>query len=334
MVLVEVSAAGCVGVGWTYGHTAAALLIDDILSAVVRGRAVADVAASWSAMVDAIRNLGHAGVGASAVAAVDTALWDLKARVLGIPLADLLGRAVPDAAVYGSGGFTSYGDEGLRDQLGAWAGDGFGAVKLKVGRQPHEDVERVRIVRQAVGPDVEIYVDANGAYGRKQALAFAEDVAGLGVTWFEEPVSSDDLDGLRFLRARIPAGMDVAAGEYGSDSFYFRRMLDAGAVDVLQADVTRCAGITGFLHVAALAAAASIPLSAHTSPTLHIAPCCAAAGVKNIEWFHDHVRIEGLVLDGAPQPVNGRLAPDPNAVGIGVDVKWSDIDRWVVWSSQ
>ena len=120
---------------------------------------------------------------------------------------------------------------------------------MKIGRHPADDLGRVRAAREAIGPDAELFVDANGAYSRKQALAQAERFAELGVTWFEEPVSSDDLDGLRLIRDRGPAGMDIAAGEYGYDLFYFRRMLDAGAVDVLQADATRCGGITGFLRV-------------------------------------------------------------------------------------
>src|SRR5207248_1073491 len=155
----------------------------------------------------------------------------------------------------------------------------------------------------AIGPEAQLYVDANGAYTRKQALAQAEAFAEIGVIWFEEPVSSDDLDGLRLLRDRSPAGIRIAAGEYGYDLFYFRRMLEAGAVDVLQADATRCAGVTGFLAAAALCEAHNMPFSAHTAPSLHTHLCCAAATVMNVEYFHDHARIERLLLDGAREPV-------------------------------
>ena len=156
-----------------------------------------------------------------------SALWDLKARLLDLPLVTLLGAVRDAAPVYGSGGFTSYSLEQLRDQLGGWAAQGIRRVKMKIGTHPADDPGRVRAARDAIGPDVELFVDANGAYSRKQALAQAEAFAELDVRWFEEPVSSDDLDGLRLLRDRAPAGMDIAAGEYGYDLFYFRRMLEA-----------------------------------------------------------------------------------------------------------
>src|SRR5207249_4099561 len=120
----------------------------------------------------------------------------------------------------------------------------------------------------------------------------------------------------------------IAAGEYGYDLPYFRRMLEAQAVDVLQADATRCAGITGFLRVAALCEAYGIPLSAHTAPALHLHPCCAAAPVCHIEYFHDHARIETMLFDGAVQPVDGALAPDLSRPGLGLELKRPDAERY------
>lgn len=226
-----------------------------------------------------------------AISAVDSALWDLKAKLLNIPLASLLGSAQPSVEVYGSGGFTSYSIEKLQKQLSGWVEKGIKAVKMKIGRHLDKDVARVKAARKAIGQHAGLFVDANGAYSRKQALAIAERFAELGVSWFEEPVTSDDLEGLR-VRDRAPAGMDIAAGEYGYDVVYFKRMLDAQAVDVQQADASRCAGISEFLRVGALCDAANMPMSAHTSPSLHLHPCCALPRLRNIEYFHDHVRIE------------------------------------------
>jgi L-alanine-DL-glutamate epimerase-like enolase superfamily enzyme len=266
---------------------------------------------------------------------VDVALWDLKAKLLGQPLFRLLGAARAAAPVYGSGGFTSYGDKQLRDQLGGWAGQGIPRVKMKVGTRPEQDLDRAKAARAAVGDRVELFVDANGAYSRKQALAFAGRFADLGVTWFEEPVSSDDLDGLRLLRDRGPAGMDVAAGEYGYQPLYFRRMLEAGAVDVLQADASRCGGITGFLKTADLCEAFGLPLSAHCAPALHLHPCCAVtADFRHLEYFHDHARIERMLFDGAAVPVNGELRPDPARPGLGLEFKRKDAERFRVWATE
>jgi L-alanine-DL-glutamate epimerase-like enolase superfamily enzyme len=263
-----------------------------------------------------------------AISAVDCALWDLKARLLNLPLVKLLGQMRGGATLYGSGGFTSYTDRQLADQLSGWTQQGIASVKMKIGRDAKRDLERVRVARQAIGDEPELYVDANGAYTRKEALAQAQRFAEFDVRWFEEPVSSDDLEGLRLLRDRAPARMDVAAGEYGYDIFYFQRMLAAGAVDVQQADITRCGGVTGFLQVASLCQAHNVPLSGHTAPALHTHVACAVPLFKNLEYFHDHVRIEQMLFDGLPQLVAGELRPDLSQPGTGLELKRADAQKF------
>src|SRR6185437_4375771 len=290
LVVVEAPGGDEIGVGYTYADAATALLIKDMLAEVVQDLDAMDIPGAWAAMVHAIRNLGRPGIVSMAIAAVDVALWDLKARLLDLPLITLLGSVRESVPVYGSGGFTSYPLAHLREQLAEWVEAGIPRVKMKIGAEPERDVERVRCARAAIGDQTQLFVDANGAYTRKQALAQADAFAALGVCWFEEPVSSDDLDGLRLLRDRAPAGMDIAAGEYGYDLHYFRRMLEADAVDVLQADCSRCAGISEFLRAGALCSARSMPLSAHTAPSLHAHPCCDIACTRHLEYFHDHVR--------------------------------------------
>ncbi|MDQ2798965.1 MAG: mandelate racemase [Armatimonadota bacterium] len=330
LVLVEVEAGGKTGLGYTYADTSTATLIQDTLAEKVKGREAMDIPGAWHAMDHAIRNLGRPGICSMAIAAVDVALWDLKARLLDLPLASLLGRARDGAPVYGSGGFTTYSKAQLQEQLGGWAAMGIPRVKMKVGTHPEDDLERVKWAREAIGPDVQLFVDANGAYSRKQALRFADEYAALGVSWFEEPRPSDDLEGLHLLRDRGPAGMDIAAGEYGYSLSYFRRMLDAEAVDVLQADASRCAGVTGFLGVAALCHAQLVPLSAHCAPSLHVALGCAAQGFRHLEYFHDHARIEHLLFDGALTPKDGVLYPDLSRPGIGLEFKRADAEKYAV----
>jgi L-alanine-DL-glutamate epimerase-like enolase superfamily enzyme len=276
-----------------------------------------------------VRNAGRPGICAAAISAVDTALWDLKARLLDLPLAGLLGAARESVPIYGSGGFTSYDDDRLRHQLSGWVAEGIGAVKMKIGAQAGDDLRRIEVARDAIGDGAELFVDANGAYQRKQALALAGRVAEMGVTWFEEPVSSDDLEGLRLLRDRVPAPVRIAAGEYGYDGRYFRRMLEAGAVDVLQADATRCMGVTGFMQAAALAAAFELPISAHTAPALHLHTCTAVGGaLAPLEWFHDHVRIESMLFEGAPRPRDGAIAVDWTRPGLGIELNEEEAQRY------
>jgi L-alanine-DL-glutamate epimerase-like enolase superfamily enzyme len=328
LVLVRVSAGGKQGLGYTYADCATADLIHDSLAEEVKGQEAMSVAACWLRMVRRVRNLGRQGICAMAISAVDSALWDLKARLLATPLVTLLGQVRTGVPIYGSGGFTSYSNGQLAAQLGGWAEQGFRAVKMKIGRDPMADRERVRIAREAIGPTISLYVDANGAYSRKQALLQAELFKQFDVSWFEEPVSADDLEGLRLIRDRAPAMMEIAAGEYGYDAGYFRRMLEAGAVDVLQADASRCCGITGFMQAAALCQAHNLQLSAHTAPALHTPACCAAIPVRNLEFFHDHVRIERMLFDGLPSPVNGELRPDLSAPGNGLVLKAADARRY------
>jgi L-alanine-DL-glutamate epimerase-like enolase superfamily enzyme len=331
MVLVEAHAGDRVGIGYTYGDAATGALVRDTLARVVEGRDALAVTATWQALGRACRNLGRPGLASMAIACVDTALWDLKARLLDLPLATLLDAAHEAVPIYGSGGFTSYPDDRLAEQLGGWAERGIPRVKMKIGREPQRDIERVKVAREAIGDQTELFVDANGALERKQALAFAVEYAErFDVRWFEEPVSSDDLEGLRVIRDRAPEGMEIAAGEYGYMLPYFEQMLDAGAVDCLQADVTRCEGITGFLRVAALCQARSLELSAHCGPAIHVHPCCAVVPLRHLEYFHDHVRIEQMFFDGVLDPVGGELRPDLSRPGNGLELKRADAERYAI----
>ena len=325
LVLVEATAGGQTGLGYTYAAPATAGVIAGTLQKEVLNRPAMDVPGAWEAMVRSVRNLGRPGVASCAISAVDTALWDLKAKLLNLPLASLFGQAQEAVNLYGSGGFTSYTDARLRDQLSGWVQQGIGRVKMKIGRDPVSDPARVRAARDAIGDAAELFVDANGAYDRKQAIRlagiFAEES---NVTWFEQPVYHFDLDGLRLVRDRAP--MEVTSGEYGYTPFDFRRILDAGAVDVLQIDATRCGGYSGFLKAAALGDAHSMPMSSHCAPALHLPVCAALAGVRHMEYFFDHARIERMLFEGVPDPVGGALRPDLSRPGHGLAFKKQDAE--------
>ncbi len=320
LVVVHVAAGDEVGTGWTYGPPACAAVVRDTLADVVTGRPVAAVTGTWEAMAAAVRNQTRAGVAGYALSAVDVACWDLKARLLGTPLADLLGRAHDEVQVYGSGGFTSYDDAAMTAQLTRWREQGIPRVKIKVGEswgtRPERDLARVTRAREVVGDDCALYVDANGGWTRKQAVRLARPMADLGVSWLEEPVSSDDLEGLRVVRDAVD--VDVAAGEYGTGVTYFARMCAAGAVDCLQVDATRCGGYTETLRAAAVAAGLQLEVSGHCAPNLHAPVLAAVPNLRHLEWFHDHERIESMLFTGSLDPAGGTVAPDPGTPGHGM----------------
>src|SRR5579863_6745239 len=324
MVLASVRAGTARGIGWTYAAAAACDVIADVLAAAVIGRSAMDVPGAAEAMARAVRNIGRPGIAATAISAVDIALWDLKARLLGSSVPQVLGQARDSVPVYGSGGFTSYDDGQTREQLAGWVEkDRIPRVKIKIGESwgtnEHRDLERVALAREVIGPDAELYVDANGGYTAGQAVRVADRLTDHGVTWFEEPVSSQDLAGLAAVRHQIRP--DVAAGEYSWSLADSARLIAAGAVDCLQLDVTRCGGITEFLRGAGLAAAHNLQVSGHCAPNLHAHVGAAVPNLRHVEYFHDHQRIERLFFDGALDPTGGAMRPDPDRPGHGLTLR-------------
>lgn len=333
IVVVDATAGGVTGVGYTYGPPSLVSLIAEMLEPAVRGMDALAVPACAEAMARALRNAGQAGAGAYAQSAVDCALWDLSARLRDLPLHRLLGPARTDVPVYGSGGFTTYPDEQLTDQLAGWVrGQGIERVKIKIGQDrgtsQARDVERMLIAREAIGDAAQLFVDANGAYTPKEAVRVATAAQEASISWFEEPVSSEDLDGLRLVRGCVTA--DVAAGEYLTRLSEAERMCASGAVDCLQADVTRCGGITGWLRVAAVARAHGIGFSGHCAPALSAAPAAAAPALRHLEWFHDHVRLESMLFDGTLDPSGGTITPDPQMPGNGLIFRSADAEEFRV----
>ena len=327
LVLVEARAGGQTGIGYTYSDASAAQLVTAKLAGAVTGADALAPAAAWRTMQVQLRNAGKPGIGSMAVSAVDIALWDLKAKLLGQPLYRLLPAFRDEVPIYGSGGFTNYPMSRLTEQVTQWAAAGLPRMKIKTSRNPAADPQRLATVRKEAGDSVELFTDANGALSRKAALYWAgRFAADWGVCWFEEPVSSQDKDGLRLLRDRGPAGLDIAAGEYGFQLPDFAALL--GAVDCLQADVTRCGGITGALQVGGLSEAYQIDLSGHCAPAVSAHAFCALPHVRHLEYFHTHVRLEELAFDGTLHPEGGALRPDPERPGLGLDVKWPDLERY------
>ncbi|WP_347558638.1 enolase C-terminal domain-like protein [Robbsia sp. KACC 23696] len=322
LIAVELTAGSVIGLGYTYTDASSVGLICQTLAPVLAGANVFDIEACWQKLQRHIRNIGREGMCATAISAIDAALWDAKAKLLGLPLGQLLGMVRNDVPIYGSGGFTTYSNRQLQAQLSSWIEkDGCQWVKMKIGTHPEKDVDRVKVARAAIGGTAGLFVDANGAFTVRSALAMAEAFSTYDVSWFEEPVSSDDTLGLSSVRRRAPVGMEIAAGEYGYNTDNFLGLLNAKSVDVLQADASRCGGVTGFLKAAALSDAFHIPFSAHCAPALHRHIAGSIANFRHLEWFHDHVRIETMLFDGAPAASNGVVRLDLSRPGFGIALR-------------
>jgi L-alanine-DL-glutamate epimerase-like enolase superfamily enzyme len=317
-VVAQVHAGNHSGLGWTYSATGAAAVIDDKLASVLCGRDPFDIDGAWLAMHRACRNIGTKGLAMQAISAVDIALWDLKARLLDLPVSTLLGRVRERVPIYGSGGFTSSSDAEIAQDVAAWKAAGCTAMKIKIGRGCGSDVQwdlrRAALLRELSGPDVELMVDANGAYTGGQAKRVGKELEALGLRWFEEPVSSDDKSGLAQVRASITA--DVAAGEYISDTYDAEALVPV--VSCLQLDTTRCGGYTGFLRGSAVAAAHNLDVSGHCAPSLHAPVAAAVPHLRHVEWFNDHVRLEPLLVDGAPTVSGGTIEVPTRRPGHGM----------------
>lgn len=329
LVTVRAEAGTMHGFGYSYASRAAASVIEDTLKEAILGMDALDIPACWQAMRRAVRNMGRPGIAATAISAADIALWDLKGKLLHQPLITLLGAAHPRIPVYGSGGFTTYGPKEIRQQIEGWKDQGIWQFKIKIGRDREQDQKRIAAALEVLPKQGKLFVDANGAYHPKEALRVAQSLADQPMAWFEEPVSSDDIEGLAFLREHAPANMDIAAGEYSYDLDDSLDLLQSNAVDVLQIDATRCLGITGFLKAVALAEAYHKPISAHCAPSLHTALCCHAIHAVHVEYFWDHARIEQLLFDGAPEVEKGCLIPS-DAPGLGFIFKEKDAERFAV----
>ncbi len=291
-----VTESGAVGVGeaWASGATPDALMatITDDLAPLIVGQDAFAIGRHWAALEGAALVSARRGIFKTGQAGIDIALWDLLGKAANLPVFRLLGGFSDSAAVYASAGL--YGPqkttEDLANELAGYVSQGFDAVKMKVGGAPHsEDVERVRAVRDAIGPDVRLMVDGVYAMDPPVALRLSKAIEPYDIYWFEQPVHPDDIDGMAQvnLRGNIP----VAGNENASEQGHFVALMEKHAVRFVQADVLVIGGLSDGRNLAALAASRHLPMTLHHASSIVglAASLHLAAGVANIESVEYHM---------------------------------------------
>jgi L-alanine-DL-glutamate epimerase-like enolase superfamily enzyme len=328
-VLVEARAGGEAGIGYAFcfslNEARAIAAIGEDLAAAVTAAPPRGVRAHWSAMWDNLNFIGHEGPGVMAMAAIDTALWDLLARRAGLPLYRLLGAAEPATDVYAAGGWLSWSTQQVIEEAQAFAEAGYGAYKMRVGSPDwRDDVERVRSVRSALDDGIGLMIDVNQAWSIESALAAGKALEEVGLLWIEEPVDAQDLRGQACLARELRT--PVAAGETLWGQRGFTQLLEAGGVDVVQLDLMRCGGITPFLDIAALVEASGSPVTSHlfTPISAHLLAATPRAHMAEHlpSWFDP-------LFEQGPRIVDGKLLPSEEP-GLGMTLSAAALERWEV----
>ncbi len=323
---------GLVGLGLGGGTTAAREVIERMLKPILLGQNALHIERLWDEMFWAIRGVGRKGLAFSALSAVDIALWDLKAKYYETPLYQLLGPYVETVPVYGSGGWTHFSlDELVAEQCG-YVERGMKAVKMKVGKDfgqsEREDEARLAAVREAVGSEVQIFIDANNGYYAKQAIRMARVFGEYDVGWFEEPVLADDIEGLAAVARAIE--IPVASGEHEYTKYGFRELIARGGADIVQPDVGRVGGITEWMKVAHLAHAFNLPVAPHAYQLVHLHLACATPNLKVVEYLGTVEAADRVFYSSFDEPRAGVWSPDPGKHGLGLELDPAAVERYAV----
>lgn len=323
---------GIEGLGTSAGSRAVQAVVEDTLKGAIVGEDPFDIEKLWNLMFWHVRGVGRKGIAFCAISAVDIALWDLKAKALGLPLYKLLGPYTDSVPVYGSGGWTNFTETELVEEQLSYVERGFTKIKMKVGKdfgtKEDEDIRRLAAVRRAVGDDVEIYVDANNGFYAKQAIGMSQRMEEYNVGWFEEPVLADDIEGLAMVSSATT--IPVATGEHEYTKFGFKDLIARGGADIVQPDIGRVGGVTEWMKVAHLAHAFNLPVAPHAYQEIHLHVACATPNLKVVEYL-------GVVEAGCKrwykdfqEPVKGMWSPDPKKPGLGLELDLDAVRKFKV----
>ncbi|WP_277554811.1 mandelate racemase/muconate lactonizing enzyme family protein [Halobaculum limi] len=316
---------GYEGVGYTLGYDGAGLIADaveELLAPMLVGQNPHHTTDLWQRMFEGTYQIGRKGLLLRAIATIDIALWDIRAKAAGLPLHEFIGAARESVPAYASGGYyRGEGVDGLREEMETYLDRGHVAVKMKVGRRSLETEEkRVAAAREVLGPERTLMLDANGAWtDTGEALRACRRFAPYDPYFIEEPVKADSVE----LMARVREGLDypLAAGELEFSRYGFAELLRAGAVDVVQPDATVCGGITEWLRVAHTAASHDIPVVPHYNPHLHAHLVASVENGGMVEYFYRDrdIKVFDDLIVNPPTPEDGKLTPRGPGHGVRID---------------
>jgi len=323
---------GLEGLGLGGGAQAARVLIEKTLKPLLIGQDPLHLEKIWEDLFWVVRGVGRKGLAFCAISALDIALWDLKAKFFNVPLYQLLGPYTESVPIYGSGGWTHFSlDELVAEQTG-YVERGMKSVKMKVGkdfgRSEQEDVRRLAAVRQAVGDEIEVLIDANNGYYAKQAIRMARAFEPYRVGWFEEPVLADDIEGLAAVARAID--IPVATGEHEYTKYGFKELIARGGADIVQPDVGRVGGVTEWLKVAHLAHAFNLPVAPHAYQLVHLHLACATPNLRIVEYLGVVEAADKVMYKEFPPSKDGLWSPYPDRPGLGLELDPEAVKKYAV----
>lgn len=314
---------GITGIGPARSGALDKALIEELLKPYVVGEDPLNSERIWEKMYWASLQYGRRGAAISAISTIDIAIWDLKGKILNQPVHKLLGGHRDTVPSYGSGINLNYTREELVEEMTAYVESGFKMVKMKIGRRdPDDDLERVKLVREAIGPDVDLALDVNNGWSVKTAIRMAGKLEKYDIYWLEEPILADEIDNLS--RLADETSIPIAVGENHYTKWEFKELMERGAMEIVQADIGKCGGVTEFIKIAAMADAYGLPVCPHHTEYVD-APLVAA--IPN-GLFHEYIREwfgpMGQLFVDPIKPENGEISPS-NKPGFGIELNEESI---------
>jgi len=319
---------GITGIVPVQGGALNKILIEDLLKPYVIGEDPLNTERIWEKMYWGSLSSGRRGAAISAISAMDVAIWDLKGKILNQPIHRLLGGYRDAVSTYGSSINLNYTREELVKETADYVESGFKMVKMKIGRKdPNDDLQRIKLVRETIGPNVDLALDVNNGWSLITAIRMAKKLEQYDIYWLEEPILADEIDNLAKLADET--SIPIALGENHYTKWEFKELMERRAVEIVQADILKCGGVTEFIKIAAMADAYGLPVCPHGSAYISV-PVVAAVpnGLfsEYIQGIHDPM---GQVFIDPIKARNGEVIPS-NKPGFGIELNEEAIKKMKV----